>query len=226
MSHSSSHRPIRSFVIRAGRMTPRQTQAYDEAWPQYGLTPKGMLDLKAVFQRTAPIVIEIGFGMGQSLVALAKHRQDVNFIGIEVHPPGIGACMADAKLAGLTNLKIIQEDAITVLTSHVADHSVDQIQLLFPDPWHKKRHHKRRIIQPSFLQLVHQKLITGGFLRIATDWQPYADVIQDELDQQTGFIPAEHTMTGLVEARLGKTKFEQRGQRLGHDITDFVYQSL
>ena len=167
----SSRRPIRSFVIRASRITQRQRQAISQYWSEYGIDlTDDLKDISACFKRAAPTVLEIGFGMGDSLVNLAASRSDINFIGIEVHPPGVGACVASAAEMGLTNLRVIKSDAIEVLTKHAANQSLAQVQILFPDPWHKKKHHKRRLIQPSLLSLLAKKMVSKGGLRIATDW--------------------------------------------------------
>lgn len=221
----SSQRPIRSFVIRASRMTNRQRQAIESHWSEYGLDlTEDLKDVTSCFERCAPTVLEIGFGMGNSLVTLAQSRPDINFIGIEVHPPGVGACVASAAEAGLTNLRVIRQDAIEVLERHVADHSLDQVQILFPDPWHKKKHHKRRLIQKELVDLLGQKIVPQGSLRIATDWAPYAEHIESVLSDSEVFVARQDDINELrIETRLGETKFEIRGKRLGHNIVDFWY---
>jgi len=205
-------------------MTKRQTLAYDSAWPRFGVDPGGMLDFNKLFNRNNPTVIEIGFGMGKSLVDVAAAYPDINFIGIEVHPPGIGACLADAIDAGIDNLKIIAMDAVEVLQYMIPANSVQQVQILFPDPWHKKRHHKRRLINESFIELVTKKIIAGGYLRIATDWTPYADVIKEIMLQQSALTASPDSIGDIIKTRISVTKFEQRGHGLGHEITDFIYQ--
>ncbi len=223
----SSRRPIRSFVIRASRITQRQRQAISQYWSEYGIDlTDDLKDISACFKRAAPTVLEIGFGMGDSLVNLAASRSDINFIGIEVHPPGVGACVASAAEMGLTNLRVIKSDAIEVLTKHAANQSLAQVQILFPDPWHKKKHHKRRLIQPSLLSLLAKKMVSKGGLRIATDWAPYAEHIEQVLGGSTLFKKRAISSLGCdVDPRMSETKFETRGKRLGHTIVDFWYES-
>jgi tRNA (guanine-N7-)-methyltransferase len=162
---------IKSFVKREGRLTNAQAKAIEENWPTKGLTiEQGMLNLDDVFGRTAPTVLEIGFGMGKSFVEMATAAPQNNFIGIEVHRPGIGACLADAEEAGVENVRVFEHDAVEVLAQSIADNSLHRLQLYFPDPWHKTRHHKRRIVQPDFVQNLRSKLAIGGTFHMATDW--------------------------------------------------------
>lgn len=165
-SDNKPHRSIRSFVRRAGRLTPSQQRALQELWPTYGLDlTAGTLDFDRLFARKAPVVLEIGFGNGETLVQQAQENPQLNFVGIEVHEPGVGHCMLKARDAGITNLKLIVHDAIEVLREQIAPHSVQRVNLYFPDPWPKKRHHKRRIVQPGFLELLHSRLTQDGALR-------------------------------------------------------------
>lgn len=219
-------RRIRSFVLRTGRMTVGQQRGMDEFWPRWGLSvEQGLIDPAQLFGREAPLVLEIGFGMGASLLTQATEMADHNFIGIEVHTPGVGKLLAEAGDAGLTNLRAYQEDAIEVLNRCIPDGAVDLLQLFFPDPWHKKRHHKRRIVQPEFAQLVRQKLKVGGRFHMATDWENYAEHMVEVMSVAEGF---ENTATeGQYVPRPDSrphTKFEARGERLGHGVWDIIYR--
>jgi tRNA (guanine-N7-)-methyltransferase len=217
-------RTVKSYVIRAGRMTLAQQQAYEQFWPHYGLTLQdGPLNAEAVFGRKAPLVFEIGFGMGGSLITMAQANPEWNYIGVEVHPPGIGNILRSIADTGLTNLKIYQADAKSVLEQCIADGALDRVQIFFPDPWHKTRHHKRRLIQAGFVQELRAKLKTGGILHLATDWQPYAEQMMAVLSAAEGFQNC--CGTGLYATEHGRpaTRFEQRGQRLGHGVWDLLF---
>ncbi|WP_372626094.1 tRNA (guanosine(46)-N7)-methyltransferase TrmB [Arsukibacterium sp.] len=221
-------RKIRSFVLREGRLTKGQQNALDNHWPAFGLAYQSTpLNLTEVFGRAAPVVLEIGFGMGKSLVTMAQHAPDKNFIGIEVHKPGVGACLGDAAAAGLGNLRLFEHDAVEVLNDTIADSSLSTVQLFFPDPWHKKRHHKRRIVQHDFVQLLRQKLQIGGVFHMATDWQNYAEHMLEVMQTAEGF--ANLSATGNYVERPEHrplTKFEQRGQRLGHGVWDLMFERI
>lgn len=220
------HRAIRSFVVRAGRMTAGQERAWQELWPKYGIDPgTGPIDFPAVFGRTAPVTFEIGFGNGESLVALALAHPERDFIGLEVHRPGVGHLMLRCESAGLANVRVVCQDAIEILQQHVADGALDEVLLYFPDPWPKKRHHKRRIVQPGFTELVARRLGPAGILRMATDWQPYAEHMlavasacaslrNDSADGS--FVPRPDNRP--------LTRFEQRGKRLGHGVWDLAFR--
>jgi len=222
---NSRRRTIRSFVRRAGRLTPSQERALLELWPAYGVdfTPK-LLDFDVLFRRKAPIVLEIGFGNGNSLVQQALENPGMNFLGVEVHEPGVGHCLLQAHDAGLSNLKLIKHDAIEVLTQQMPLVSLQRINIYFPDPWPKKRHHKRRMIQPAFLELIHRRLKAEGTLHIATDWANYAEHIDDVLGRSALFRCDEHREHDGDEPldRPG-TKFERRGLRKGHRIWDWCF---
>ena len=221
------HRAIKSFVIRSGRMTPSQEQAYAHYWKLYGLSEASkVVDYKTIFNNDNPVVLEIGFGMGDSLFEMAQACPDTNFIGIEVHKPGIGRLLNLVYQANLTNLKVFHHDAIEVLQQSIPSHSLMRIQVYFPDPWHKKKHHKRRIIQPEFLHLAYQKLASKGVLHLATDWRPYAESMLNLLEQSTEFenLSVESTFVGRPEYRP-KTKFEKRGERLGHGVWDLCFMT-
>ncbi len=217
---------IRSFVRRGGRLTSAQQRALSELWPRFGLefTPRP-LDLDAVFGRRAARVVEIGFGNGETLLQLAASRADQDFLGIEVHPPGVGHCLLGVAALGLSNVRVSRDDAVEVLTHQIPDASLDEVLLYFPDPWPKKRHHKRRIVRPGFVALVARKLRPGGVLRLATDWAPYAQAMSEvlagsaELENEGGREPCV-----ARPASRPLTRFERRGQRLGHEVFDLAYR--
>ncbi|WP_163933421.1 tRNA (guanosine(46)-N7)-methyltransferase TrmB [Paraferrimonas sp. SM1919] len=218
-------RKVRSFVLREGRLTKGQEQAFADYWQSNGIdyTDKPV-DFKALFGNDNPVVLEIGFGMGASLVEMAQAAPDKNFIGIEVHKPGVGACLMAAGEAGVTNLKVYHHDAIEVLDNAIADGSLDTVQLFFPDPWHKKRHHKRRIVQIPFAEKILGKLKVGGVFHMATDWENYSEHMIEIMDQVAGYenIAPEGKFMPRPEHRP-LTKFEQRGHRLGHGVWDIMY---
>lgn len=223
---NSPRRTIKSFVIRAGRMTQGQKLAIETGWPQVGLTlADGMLDYRKVFNREAPTTLEIGFGMGQSLCEMAQQAPEQNFIGIEVHRPGVGALISLLQTHHVDNVRIFNEDAIEVLNHCIADHSLDRLLLFFPDPWHKTRHHKRRIVQTEFAQLVRRKLKVGGVWHMATDWQPYAEHMLEVMQQAEGYqnLASDGQYVPRPQERP-KTKFENRGERLGHGVWDLKFQ--
>ena len=228
MASNELRRPIRSFVRRAGRMTASQQRALDELWPNYGIeyAPQP-LELAQVFGRVAPCVLEIGFGNGDSLVQLAREQPSVNFLGIEVHDPGIGHCMLAARAAEVTNLRLIAHDAIEVLETQIAPATLARINLYFPDPWPKKRHHKRRIVQPAFVELCASRLEPRGSLHIATDWADYAEHIDTVLSAAPFFACAERREhDGSRPLSRPATKFERRGERLGHKIWDWRFDKI
>jgi tRNA (guanine-N7-)-methyltransferase len=242
-------REIRSFVRREGRMTDSQKRALEELWPRYGLEapqgrghgplPRGPLPqgplpqgqvsqwLSQAFGRTAPVVLEIGFGNGEHLLARAQAEPDKDFVGVEVHRPGAGRVLNRAAAAGLTNLRVACHDAVEVLRDWLPERALAEIVIYFPDPWPKKRHHKRRLVQPDFARLAASRLAPGGLLKLATDWANYAEQMRAVLDAEpalantagaAGFIarPAERPLT----------RFEQRGVKLGHAVFDLVYRRV
>lgn len=221
-------KPIRSYVIRGGRMTPGQKNAFERYWPDFGLSLfAGRLDNERCFGRQAPTVLEIGFGMGDSLFTMAQEQADTNFIGIEVHPPGVGSLINNAGKAGLSNIKVYMADAIDVLDDCIADQSLDRFQLYFPDPWHKKKHNKRRIVQLPFMQTIYNKLKPEGVIHMATDWEPYAQHMMEVLT----LLPGVENMAGqyLFSPRPDfrpVTKFEKRGERLGHGVWDLMFRKV
>ena len=216
-------RTIRSFVRRTGRLTPSQQRALTEFWPQYGVDYEAApLDLDVVFRRAAPRALEIGFGNGETLVQQASENPDLDFIGVEVHEPGVGHCLLKAHDAGVTNLRLIKHDAIEVLERQIPLRSLQRINIYFPDPWPKKRHHKRRILQPSFLALLHDRLEAGGTLHVATDWANYAEHIDDVFASVELFDCDERREhDGDRPLDRPSTKFEKRGLKKGHRIVDW-----
>lgn len=221
-------RRIRSFVRRQGRLTKGQQLALDNYWPEMGVEYQPEpLDLTALFGRDAPLVLEIGFGMGASLVTMAKNNPHQNFLGIEVHAPGVGACLGSAKEAGLENLRVMCHDAIEVLEKMIPDNSLRMVQLFFPDPWHKVRHNKRRIVQVPFAELVMRKLKLGGVFHMATDWEAYAKHMLEVMSSIDGYHnqSKDHDYVPRPETRP-LTKFEQRGQRLGHGVWDLMFERV
>lgn len=222
------NRQIRSFVLRTGRMTPGQKNAYEQAWPHFGLNLEdGPIEHNEVFSRTAPVVLEIGFGMGDSLIDMAMAALEQDFIGIEVHTPGVGRLLNQVVDKSLTNLRVYCDDAVEVLDKCIADESLDKIQIFFPDPWHKKKHNKRRIIQKEFVQKLRAKLKPGGFIHLATDWQHYAEHMMEVMSDADGFenICGEGAYSPRPDFRP-ITKFERRGQRLGHGVWDLLFEKL
>lgn len=216
---------IRSYVIRGGRMTAGQKNAFDTYWEQYGVSLfAGAFDAQNAFGRQAPVVLEIGFGMGDSLFTMVESEPDKDFIGIEVHPPGVGCLINNAGKAQLPNLKVYMADAIDVLDDCILDASVDRFQLYFPDPWHKKKHNKRRIVQTAFLEKIKTKLKPGGIIHMATDWEPYAEHMMEvlSLDEDIENCAGQYQYSPRPDYRP-VTKFEKRGERLGHGVWDLMF---
>jgi len=221
-------RTIRSFVVRGGRMTEGQQRAYDANWKTYGLeADQGRIDYQEVFGRESDVVIEVGFGMGASLVEMAKNAPEKDFIGIEVHPPGVAKLMMLAAEAGIQNIRVYCHDAIEVMANCLPQGQASTFQLFFPDPWHKKKHNKRRIVQPLFAQQVANVLKVGGVFHMATDWEPYAEHMLEVMEAQTQYenVAGKNTYHPRPEWRP-LTKFEQRGERLGHGVWDLIYSKL
>jgi tRNA (guanine-N7-)-methyltransferase len=219
-------RSIRSFVRREGRFTSGQQRAFDTFWERFGLDADSKLPaLDAVFGRHAPHVLEIGFGDGEALAAMAHAHPETDYLGIEVHRPGVGHLLLRAQALELTNLRIICADAVEVLRWQLPDACLDHIQIFFPDPWPKKRHHKRRLIQPDFVALVARKLKSGAHLHLATDWEDYARHMLEVLQAADDFSNAGDSdhFAGRIAGRP-LTKFERRGQRLGHEVRDLIFR--
>ena len=212
-------RTIRSFVLRQGRMSKGQKTALSELSGSYMVQPgEKPLDFEALFKRKANTVLEIGFGMGHSLIDMAAASPDINFLGIEVHQPGVGHLFLGLSQHGLENVKVINEDAVSILNERIKDNSLAGVNIFFPDPWPKKKHHKRRLIQPAFIKLISRKLAVGAYLHLATDWAPYAEHMQEVMMQSEDFIVTEPVL------HRPSTRFEKRGERLGHEIVDLVYK--
>jgi tRNA (guanine-N7-)-methyltransferase len=220
------NRPIRSFVLRQGRQTEAQKRAFDLHWPRYGLDYLGQpRDFDAVFGHARPRVLEIGFGNGEQLLFAAANEPGRDFIGVEVHGPGVGRLLNAAAAEGVANLRVYQHDAVEVLANEIAPASLAEVRIYFPDPWHKKRHNKRRLVQPAFVAQVCERLVPGGLLHVATDWEPYAEHLWDVLDaeprlrNQAG--PRGHAPRPQWRRQ---THFETRGLKLGHGVWDLLYQ--
>ena len=218
-----NHPPIRSYVVRPGRMGPGQLRALAELGPRFVLPYRAApLDLPATFGRIAPVVLEIGFGMGDATASVAAAQPEVDFIGVEVHPPGVGALLKRIGEQQLTNLRIVQHDAVAVLQQMLACDSLAGIHLWFPDPWHKKRHNKRRLLQPALAALLTSRLAPGGYLHCATDWQPYAEQMLDVLSAEAALANSAAAYALKPDWRP-LTKFEQRGLKLGHEVRDLLF---
>jgi len=225
-SATGTPRPIRSFVLRMGRITLAQERALEELWPRFGLGRTELpLDLDREFGRSAPRVVEIGFGNGENLASLAAEHPERDFLGIEVHRPGVGRLLLEAERAGLSNLRVACRDAVEVLDRLVPAASLDEVLILFPDPWHKKRHHKRRLVQAPFVELVASRLRAGGILHLATDWQPYAEQMLAVLSACPGMVNVAPTGAFVPRPQWRPpTRFEKRGARLGHDVWDLEFR--
>jgi tRNA (guanine-N7-)-methyltransferase len=215
---------IRSFVRREGRFTRGQRHAIDTLWERYGVNPAPeLLDLDKLFRRCAPRVLEIGFGNGESLAAMAQAHPQADFLGIEVHRPGVGHLLMRIEALGLSNLRVICADAVEVIKYRLPDTDLDRVQVFFPDPWPKQRHHKRRLIQPAFVELLAPKLKPDGYLHLATDWEDYALHMLKVLEASEDFVNAANAFAPRPDCRP-LTKFEQRGLSLGHKVWDLLFQ--
>ncbi|MGB5834716.1 MAG: tRNA (guanosine(46)-N7)-methyltransferase TrmB [Thiohalocapsa sp.] len=224
---SIQQRPIRSFVLREGRLTAGQERAFTELWPRWGIDwgMEQVLDFQALFGNDQPVVFEIGFGNGESLAQMAADQPRRNFLGLEVHRPGVGHLLLEVERLGLPNLRVMRQDALPLLSDGLAPASLAAVHLYFPDPWPKKRHHKRRIVQPDFVALVARVLVAGGLFHAATDWEPYAQHMLTVLDGADGLFDNAAGRGRFAERPPSRplTKFERRGQRLGHPVHDLVY---
>lgn len=224
-----SARPVRSYMRRQGRLTPGQRHALEQLWPRFGVdvgTPCAgdVLDLGALFGREAPRVLEIGFGNGESLAEMAALQPEQDYLGIEVHRPGVGHLLYELEHRGLNNVRIVAHDGVEVIRHLLADASLDRVQLFFPDPWPKTRHHKRRIVQPDFVQRLRRKLKPGGVLHLATDWSPYAEHMLGVLRKAEGWRNlAQHDYVPRPLMRP-RTRFEERGRCRGHVVHDLMFE--
>jgi len=220
-------RKIRSFVRREGRITPAQRNALETLWPKYGLDASSLLEPDKLFGRKAPLTLEIGFGNGVALALMAAADPATDFIGIEVHRPGIGRLLLELERQGLGNVRLYREDAVQVMQHCLPPACLDRILLFFPDPWHKKRHHKRRIVQPEFIEMTARLLRPGGILHMATDWEDYAAQMLEVTQRSTAFRNC--AGNGNYSPRPGYrpvTRFEQRGLKLGHDVRDLLFERI
>jgi tRNA (guanine-N7-)-methyltransferase len=219
-------RPIRSFVLRQGRMSPAQQRALDELSPRFVIPfSSETLDFERVFGRRAPCVLEIGFGMGETTAAIAQSQPGVDFVAVDVHAPGVGSLLKRIGELDLANVRIVRHDAVDVVTTMIARASLAGVHVFFPDPWPKKRHHKRRLLQPAFVHALAERIERGGYLHVATDWEDYAQ-------QTLATLAAEPLLANAAEgfaerpAYRPRTKFEARGVALGHDVRDLVFRRI
>lgn len=227
--HNTDQQPrrVRSFVRREGRLTPGQQRALHELWPKFGLAVEDPLNLPEVFGRAAPLTLEIGFGNGTSLAEMAAQDPRGDFIGIDVHRPGVGRLLKELEQRAIDNVRVFCHDAVEVLERSIPDASLDRVLLFFPDPWPKKKHHKRRILQPALVALIARKLKAGGTFHMATDWQPYAQHMLEVMDASRSFVNcnAEGDYTTRPDYRP-VTRFERRGRGLGHGVWDLLYRRV
>jgi tRNA (guanine-N7-)-methyltransferase len=218
------HRPVRSYVLRQGRMSPAQVRAFDTFLPRFGIPfAPSPLDYRAIFGRTAPVVLEIGFGMGETTARIAAAQPEIDFIGVEVHAPGVGSLLKQLAEAGIANLRVVRHDAVEVVESMIPPASLAGIHVYFPDPWPKKRHHKRRLLQPAFVHALALRLGPAGYLHAATDWEPYAQEMLATLAAEPMLLNTAEDFAPRPEWRP-LTKFEARGMRLGHAVFDLLFR--
>lgn len=220
----ATHRPIRSFVLRQGRFSPGQQRAYELLMPRFGIPfSPAFLDLEAVFGRIAPKILEIGFGMGETTARIASEHPENDYLGVEVHTPGVGALLKRVDELALTNVRVIQHDAVEVVRDMVPPSTLAGVHVFFPDPWPKKRHHKRRLLQRPFAELLASRLAPGGYFHVATDWQEYAEQILATLGAVRD-LENPHPGFAARPADRPETKFENRGRRLGHGSWDTIFR--
>ena len=228
MTEVKNLRKIQSFVRRSGRISKAQSIGLNELWHDYGVDlNEKKLDFNKLFLSKNNVTLEVGFGNGDSLLEMAIDQPNQNFLGVEVYEAGVGRLINEANKNKLSNLKIIKDDAVEVLTNNILDNSISHFQLFFPDPWHKKKHHKRRIVQISFLDLLSKKLKKDGVVHIATDWENYAEHIMELLESHSHFknCAGDH-MYSLRPKNRPLTKFENRGQKLGHGVWDIIFTNI
>jgi tRNA (guanine-N7-)-methyltransferase len=225
---ASRRRPVRSYVLRKGRITEGQRRALRELWPRFGVAPgSGPLDFATLFGNDRPVIMEIGFGNGAATWRMARDRADENYLGVEVHRPGVGHLLLKIEEHGLENVRIACEDAVELLRARVPAASLDGVRIFFPDPWHKKRHHKRRLVQAPFVELLATRMKPGAILHIATDWAPYAEQMVAVLAASPAFDTLSPTGEYCPRPEWRPpTRYEQRGERLGHDVFDLVYRRV
>ncbi len=217
-------RRVRSYVLRQGRLSPAQQRARESLLPVFGIAfAPAPLDLDAVFGRNAPKTLEIGFGMGETTASIAASHPERDYLGIEVHTPGVGSLLKLIAAAALRNVRVVEHDAVEVVTYMIAPRSLDAVHIFFPDPWPKKRHHKRRLIQSAFVALLAERLKPGGLMHLATDWEDYANAMLETLSGEPSLINTAHGFAPRPASRP-LTKFEQRGVRLGHKVWDLLFE--
>lgn len=221
----SRQRPIRSYVLRSGRITQAQAKALREYWPRFGVEDDGPIDFDKLFGRQAPRFLEIGFGMGDALIQMAHTHPERDYLGIEVYEAGVGHLLGRATTLGIGNIRVVRDDAVEVFQSRIPDESIDAVLLFFPDPWPKKRHHKRRIVQPEFAATASAKLKKGGRLHLATDWEDYAYHMLEVLECESRLVNVAGARSFFPRpAERPLTKFEKRGIKLGHRVWDLIYE--
>ncbi|MEJ8567071.1 tRNA (guanosine(46)-N7)-methyltransferase TrmB [Elongatibacter sediminis] len=225
-SPEDHHRPVRSYVLRGGRLTVAQQRALDELWPRHGVAgDSGVLDFGQVFGNDRPVILEIGFGNGDATWQMAAANPEQNFLGVEVHRPGVGHLLLKLEENGLENVRVACEDAVELLEHRIPPASLHGVRIYFPDPWPKKRHHKRRIVQPPFIDLLARRMRAGGLLHLATDWVPYAEHMMEIIGADERFEnvagPGEYAERPEWRPR---TRFESRGRRLGHEVRDLLFR--
>ena len=221
-------RPVRSFVLRGGRLTGGQKRALNEFWPHFGIE-KGhsLLDFKTLFGNDAPVIMEIGFGNGDATWQMAQANSAENYLGVEVHQPGVGRLLLKMKQHGIRNIRIANEDAVEFLRERVPEESLDGVRIYFPDPWPKKRHHKRRLIQPSLIELLASRMRPGALLHLATDWEPYAEHMLEVMRSSDRFINLSPSGDFCDQPHWRpETKYERRGERLGHQVRDLLFKRI
>ncbi len=226
MSHNS-HRPIRSFVLRQGRISVAQQRAFDSLWSQWGIDFSAQVVLRQqypdFFDAHIPLVLEIGFGMGETTVSIAQSLPNTHFLAVDVHRPGVGSLLKRIDESGVKNIRVLRHDAVEVVTHLLVPGSLDGVHLFFPDPWPKKRHHKRRLVQPDFVKQLVDRLKPGGYVHMATDWEEYAQHMLQVLQAEPGLQNTSDTFS-VRPAYRPLTKFEQRGLRLGHGVWDLIFR--
>jgi tRNA (guanine-N7-)-methyltransferase len=224
----ATRRPVRSFVLRGGRLTEGQKRALEELWPTYGIdSDDSELDFGSLFGNAQPVILEIGFGNGDATWQMAQAHPEENYVGVEVHRPGVGHLLLKIEEHGLDNVRVACEDAVELLKKRVPANSLEGVRIYFPDPWHKKRHHKRRIIQSPFIALLAEKMRSGGILHMATDWEPYAEHMLEVMRDNPAFenIASQGETCSRPDWRP-ETKYEKRGERLGHGVNDLVFRRI
>ncbi len=224
MKDSDNLRPIKSYVVRGGRLTIGQQKAIDSLWSKFGLERNsGIISAEQVFENDNPLIFEIGFGMGDSLAEMAQANPSKNFIGVDVHPPGVGNLLRKLDELNVENVRVYQDDANLVLSECIVDESIQKVQIFFPDPWHKKRHHKRRLIQAKFIESLLPKIAQGGLIHLATDWQNYAEQMMEVLSQNELLENSFGSGKYADDYERPVTKFQRRGERLGHGVWDLIF---